>query len=244
MVADYVFRQGGYVCGAAFADDLHTVEHVIISSPEQMDRLRGSKYVQSDTGKVYTEIRELLQQGKLVLFTGCPCQVAGLDNFLGKPYDNLIKADIVCHGTPSPKAFYQYLDEYYGMENLKNFTFRTKKYGYNCVTQIAHLKNGEEVVGNIRFDPYEKAMHSSLMLKDVCGDCPFAMAPRQGDITMGDFWGISKYNPALVDPLGSSVLLINTDKGAEILQQIKPDMKLIEPVPFSHAKANNRLEEK
>lgn len=241
LVADYVFRQGGYVCGAALADDLHTVEHVIISSPEEMDRLRGSKYVQSDTGKIYTEIRELLQQGKLVLFTGCPCQVAGLDNFLGKPYDNLIKVDLVCHGGPSMKVFTQYLEESYGVENLKDFKFRTKKFGYNSFHQIAYLKDGSEIAGSFRFDPYEKAMHSGVGLKDICGDCPFAEAPRQGDITMGDFWGVTKYKKELGDNLGTSVLLVNNDKGAEILEQIKPNMKLIEPVPFSHARANNRF---
>ena len=240
LIANYILDNGGYVCGAAFLDDF-TVKHIIISSKDELYRLRGSKYVQSNMDGVFREIKKLLTDGKTVLFSGCPCQVAGLNAYLEKDYDNLYTLDLVCHGAPPQKAFLKYIDEYYGRENLENFKFRTKEYGYNSFNQIAYLKDGTKIGGNIRFDPYEKAMHSGLALKDVCADCMFAPAPRQGDISTGDFWGIPKYDPGLNDNLGTSVTLINNKKGKTLFESVKETAKLYKPVPYSFARANNRF---
>lgn len=240
IAANIVLENGGYVCGAAFTDNFN-VEHIIISDKSELHRLRGSKYVQSNMNNAFKRVKELLDSGKQVLFSGCPCQVAGLANYLGKEYDNLMTLDIVCHGTPSQGVFHRYLDEYYGRENLSEFKFRTKEYGYNCVNQVAYLRDGTKIAANIKFDPYERTMHSGLVLKDVCGDCPFAAVPRQGDISTGDFWGISKHDPALNDNLGTSVTLINNEKGKAFFEKMKKNAKLFTPVPFDVAKANNRF---
>ena len=243
LLANYILDNGGYVCGAAFAEDF-SVEHIIISSKDELYRLRGSKYVQSRLDKVFTQVKELLKDGKTVLFSGCPCQVAGLNNFLGKDYDNLYTLDLVCHGGPSQKAFLQYLDEYYGRENLADFKFRTKEYGYNSFNQIAYLKDGTKIGGNIKFDPYERAMHSGLALKDICADCMFAPAPRQGDISTGDFWGVSKHKAELNDNLGTSVTLLNNEKGKALFEKVKESAKLFEAVPYDFARVNNRFGQK
>ena len=240
LAADYVLEQGGCVCGVELTEDMY-VRHTIVETKEQLARLRGSKYVQSNTGDCYRRIKELLQTGRLVLFTGTPCQCAGLRNFLQKDYDNLLVIDLICHGAPSLMVFHKYLADYYGLENVKDFKFRTKEFGYNSFHQSAFLKDGTKVDGNIRFDAYEKIMHSGISLKAVCGDCMFAPAPRQGDLTMGDFWGVSKHNPAFNDNLGTSCLLVNNHKGEAFLQKIREKTKLLEQVPYEVARQNNRF---
>lgn len=242
-LAQYVFDRGGYVAGVAL-NDRFEVEHILIDSPDEMYKLRGSKYVQSRVGDIYQKVQALLKENKLVLFTGTPCQVAGLNNFLGKKYDNLLTADLICHGSPSQKVFSKYLQDYYGIENLEGFKFRTKELGYNSFNSIAYLKNGEKVVGNIKFDAYEKVMHSGLSLKTVCTDCMFAPTPRQGDFTIGDFWGISKFDPKYNDNIGTSCVLLNTEKAQAIFAEIQPSLKTDVEVPLDIARRNNRFGQK
>ncbi len=240
LAASYVLSQGGYVCGAVLNDDF-VVEHTIIYDEKELYRMRGSKYVQSKLGNTFREIKKLLDDNKYVMFSGTPCQAGGLKNYLSKDYDNLIIVDILCHGAPSIKVYQKYLDEYYGLQNLKGFKFRTKEFGYNSFNQTAYLKDGSKVSGNIKFDAYEKTMHSGLALKDICGDCMFASAPRQGDISIGDFWGISKYNADYNDNLGTSCLLVNNKKGEAFFEKIKENTKLCKSVPLDVPIRNNRL---
>lgn len=241
LIAEHIIDNGGYVAGAAFDDDF-TVKHIIVDNKNDLEKLRGSKYVQSYLGDIFRQIKELLENGKYVLFTGCPCQVAGLYGMLGKKhYDRLFTVDLVCHGAPSQKSFSRYIEEKYGTENLGSFKFRTKKFGYNSFNQIAYLKDGTEVAGNIKFDEYEKAMHSGVALKSVCGDCMFASAPRQGDISIGDCWGVSQFNVNYNDHKGTSAVLINNAKGERLFAQIKGRMKLCEPVPYDFLRQHNRF---
>ena len=241
LIAEHIIDNGGYVAGAAFDDDF-TVKHIIVDNKNDLEKLRGSKYVQSYLGDIFRQIKELLENGKYVLFTGCPCQVAGLYGMLGKKhYERLFTVDLVCHGAPSQKSFSRYIEEKYGTENLGSFKFRTKKFGYNSFNQIAYLKDGTEVAGNIKFDEYEKAMHSGVALKSVCGDCMFAPAPRQGDISIGDCWGVSQFNVNYNDHKGTSAILINNKKGERLFAQIKGRMKLCEPVPYDFLRQHNRF---
>ncbi len=241
LIAEHMIDNGGYVAGAAFDDDF-TVRHIIVDNKKDLEKLRGSKYVQSYLGDIFRQVKDLLDNDKPVLFTGCPCQVAGLYGMLGKKrYDKLITVDLVCHGAPSQKSFNRYIEEKYGTENLVSFKFRTKKFGYNSFNQIAYLKDGTEVAGNIKFDEYEKAMHSGVALKSVCGDCMFASAPRQGDISIGDCWGVSQFNVNYNDHKGTSALLINNAKGQKLFELIKGRMKLCEPVPYDFLRQHNRF---
>lgn len=241
LIAEHIIDNGGYVAGAAL-DENFTVKHIITDNKNDLEKLRGSKYVQSYQGDIFRQIKELLDNGKYVLFTGCPCQVAGLYGMLGKKhYDRLFTVDLVCHGAPSQKSFSRYIEEKYGTENLANFKFRTKKFGYSSFNQIAYLKDGTEIASNFKFDEYEKAMHSGIALKDICGDCMFASAPRQGDISIGDCWGVSQFNVAYNDHKGTSAVLINNKKGEKLFLQIKDRMKLCEPVPYDFLRCHNRF---
>ncbi|MDD6405432.1 MAG: polysaccharide pyruvyl transferase family protein [Clostridiales bacterium] len=243
LLATEVIEAGGYVCGVKLMDDF-SVNHVIIDNIDQIPQLRGSKYVQSDTRDTFTDIKRLLDDGKLVMFTGCPCQAAGLKNFLGKDYDNLIVVDLICHGGPPQKVFRRYLEDTYGIENLADFKFRTKEYGYSSFSQIAYLKNGEEKPRFVRFDSFETAMHTGMAVNDLCADCPFAEAPRQGDITIGDFWGESEYKKRLNDDKGLSCVLSNNDKGRAYIDKIKDKAVVCEEVPFDEIKGGNRFRNK
>lgn len=240
VLADYVFESGGYVCGAVMNEHFE-VRHEIIDDRNKLGAMRRSKYVISDTNDCYSRIKSLLKNNKTVLFCGCPCQVAGLKNYLGADYPHLILVDLVCHGAPPQKVFRKYLDDTYGIENVADFKFRTKEYGYNSYTQTVTLKSGTTLGRDFDFDYYEKVMHTGLALKNCCADCCFATAPRQGDFTIGDFWGITKHNPKLNDGLGTSLILINNKKAKKIFKNIEKLLKMCKPVPFEVARANNRF---
>ncbi len=241
LLAQYILKKGGFVCGAAW-DENWSVSHKIISSEEQLDDLRRSKYVASDTGRSYTQIKELLDNGKLVLFSGCPCQVAGLQKFLGKNYENLLTIDIVCHGVPSPKAFQRYLKEIAKGEKIQYINFREKEHGWGSYITI-HTDSGRVYHNNCYKDPWYVAFLNGLSRRYACGTCHFAQFDRSGDITLGDFWGIGKYYPAYDDQKGTGLVLVNTEKGRHIFKKISSSLKLLKQIPnvetIDIAKHNN-----
>ncbi len=240
LLASEILTQGGAVCGVILNDDFQVL-HTIIDKLEDLPPMRGSKYVQSHMGDTFSHVKQLLNAEKTVLFTGTPCQVAGLKNYLGKPMERLYTVDLVCHGAPSASVFSKYLSDYYGIENLEKFVFRNKKFGYNSFHQIASMKDGSEKVGFIKYDAFEKIMHSGVSLHDICKYCFFAPTPRQGDLSIGDFWGIAKYDPALQDNKGTSVVLVNNHKGKKLLEKIAGRTKLLQTVPLDFALKNNRF---
>lgn len=240
LAAQYILSLDGYVCGAAYSDTFESVQHILVSDSSELERLRGSKYVQSDTLDSYSKILSLLKEGKFVLFTGCPCQVAGLCKFLGKQYNNLYTLDLVCHGVPSPKAFRRFLaqkQEQYG--TITDISFRDKAtYGWTHSTTIK-FSDGT-IYKKYRTDSsYMKAFLDLLSLRKSCGQCPFANIPRFGDLTLADFWGIDKYKSSLDDKKGTSLILINNAQGNNLFSKIRPQMHLCEKVPLDFAKKNN-----
>ena len=240
LAAQCILEQGGYVCGAAYTDNYEKVEHILISDKKELSRLRGSKYVQSDTGNCYQKILELLQKGKLILFTGCPCQVAGLYKFLGKEYENLFTLDLVCHGVPSPKVFKRFVQQREKEHGtIKFLSFRDKrKYGWTHSTTI-NFSDGS-IYQKYRTDSsYTKSFLELLSLRKSCGQCPFAHIPRSGDLTLGDFWNIDKYNTTYDDKKGTSVVLINNTHGKSFFRQISKSLILCEKVPLEFARQNN-----
>lgn len=242
VLADYVLSQKGYVCGAAYGKDLK-VEHIIINTSDELQRLRGSKYVQSNIGTVYRKIKQLLREDQWVLFSGCPCQVAGLNAYLRKDYEKLVTVDLVCHGVPSPLIFERYLKEEFD-QPVKKVNFRPKDFGYICTSGIIETTDGSEIVINPQNDIYEQGFHSSLFLRKFCEECKFAEIPRQGDFTIGDFWGISQYNPQLNDNKGTSLVLINSKKAKNIFDCVIENTKHHEAVPLDYALKNNRFTSK
>ena len=191
-------------------------------------------------GQNYRKIQEILKDGKLVLFTGCPCQVAGLYKFLGHEYDNLFTIDLVCHGVPSPKVFRRFVQQRkkeYGP--IKYLSFRDKRaYGWTVSTLI-NFDNGETYKKYRTDSSYMKSFLELMSLRKSCGNCPFAHIPRMGDLTIADFWNIDKYNKEYDDKKGTSMVLINNERGRHLFDLIRWKMILCEKVPLDFAKKNN-----
>ena len=218
-----IIGKGGVVSGAAFSDDNHKVEHILVTQVDELYRLRGSKYVQSNSSIVYCEIRRLLLAGKVVLFSGTLCQVAGLKAFLGKEYDNLITVDIVCHGVPSPGVWDKYLS---GIENKHKSTvdkvnFRNKHLGWKMYSVCYSLSNGKLIENTHYEDLFMRGfIYKNLYLRPSCYQCKFKTFYRNSDITLGDFWGIGKICPEMDDNKGTSLVISNTKKGNDLLNSI------------------------
>lgn len=239
LLAEFVLDEGGYVCGASWNEE-NTVEHIIISEKKDLYKLKSSKYLQSDTKNVYTQIKSLLKEGKTVLFSGTPCQVAGLNAYLGKIYEKLLTVDIVCHGTPSPIVYKKYLSELVENDNEEVFetNFRDKQNGWNPYLITTTTTDATYTIPAEK-DIFIKAFLKNLCLNKSCAHCPFAKLPRQGDITLGDFWGIDKYSKKLNDKKGTSAVLINSPKGKSYINYIKAKTKIFNKVPLKYAMKGN-----
>lgn len=240
VLAEHILDKGGYVCGAEYdKENSFYIRHRVISDKAELDALRGSKYVQSDTGYTFREIKKLLDDNSSVLFCGTPCQVAGLKNFLRKDYENLLTCDLVCHGVPSYKAFEKYISEKFAGREIENFRFRQKELSYECTKGIVDFKDGSREVITTNHDPFEKLFHGSFMFRSCCYDCQYAALPRYGDFTLGDFWGISQFDPELNDGKGTALMLVNNSKAQKILSEVKDGLKLIKEAPIDVAMRNN-----
>lgn len=221
-ISDYILSIGGYVCGAVYGESFEVV-HVCSNSIKQRNLMRGAKYVQSNTLSCFKDIIMLLRENKKVLFTGTPCQVAGIKN-IAEHYEisnNLYTVDIVCHGVPSSRLFIEYvhyLKEKYG--EISNINFRNKEIGWRG-QNITIQTESKKPISAIDRKLFSGLYFSNLIMRDSCNSCKFASIYRAGDITMGDFWGISDENPMYDDNKGVSILLINTSNGQELLRMIR-----------------------
>ena len=218
-LAEYVLSQGGCVFGAAMGENF-TVSHCCVESLGLLPKLRKSKYVQSRMGLTYRSVKEKLSNGKLVLFTGTPCQTAALNAYLGTHPDNLITADILCHGVPSGKMLRDYLAETQP-GTIENIDFRPSEQGWKrspLILKVTDVDGSSCFYGKSQ-STYEQGFHTDLTLQKSCVNCKFAEIPRQSDISMGDFWGIGDKKKELDDDLGTSVVLLNTQWGTEIFSK-------------------------
>lgn len=226
VLAIDTLKKGGVVAGAAWNDDFG-VEHVLIDSENDLYRLRSSKYIQSNISEhFFREIQNNLEKGKNVLFSGCPCQVAGLKNFLGKDYENLLTVDIVCHGVPSPKILKKYINEVSEGREIAKVDFRDKSYfGWSTIT-LFKFKDGSEYIKNYFDSIWYKCFLGGLIIRESCGYCKYAKTQRVGDITLGDFWQIHRSAPQYNDWQGTSLVLLNTKKGENIYKAVESSLAL------------------
>lgn len=218
-IAKYILDNNGIVCGAVYDKDLNVI-HDIIDSIEDLSRINGSKYVQSDMKDTFKIVKQELLNGRLVLFSGTPCQVSGLNSFLGKEYDNLYTCDIICHGVPSPKVYKKYISELEEKNNAKliSINFRDKVSGWRGYSLSAKFNNNTSYTIKAKKTTYMKAFLDDIDLRESCPTCKFAKLPRYVDFTLGDFWGVDNYYPELnKDNKGTSLILVHTDKGKKIL---------------------------
>ena len=240
VLAREVLAQGGYVCGAA-GKSLTCVEHEIISDLKDLGRMRKAKYVQSRAYFIYPEVKKILDDNKKVLFSGTPCQVAALKNYLGKSYNNLYTVDIICKGVPSLKMFRRYLWELAKqIGEIRNVDFRSKwVFGWKPGLK-ADCKDGSVFAESMENNPYLKAYHHRLITRPSCDDCKYATLPRQGDISLGDFFRIGKYKERLDDGKGTSLCLVNTPKGKNLYAMIAEKLLISEKIPLRVAKKYNK----
>jgi coenzyme F420-reducing hydrogenase beta subunit len=236
LLAEYAFERGGVVCGAGYTEDFK-VEHFIIEKPEDLDRIRKSKYVQSDASKVYADIKRILKEGRVVLFCGCGCQVAGLYATLkGVNLDNLYTIDLMCHGSPSPKVFEHYLDTYHGRKEGKiaDVDFRDKSHFGWAAGMTVKYKDGTVYYGTKTSDAFYRAFNPCMSMRKFCGHCAYAKLPRKGDITLADFWGASKYNKEYSDGKGTSIVAVNSTQGEKLYKAVGTRLKLSEEISLDY----------
>ena len=213
-LAEYILENGGVVFGAAFNDELEVV-HVSIDKKEDLWKLRGSKYVQSKIDESYIRTQKLLKQGTLVLFTGTPCQIVGLKNYLTKDYPNLYTQDIVCHGVPSPlvlKTYINNLEKKY-KSSISSFNFRDKTTGWKSYSVSIKFSNGEIHTEKFKSNSYMTAFLDNLALRRSCYECSAKGIQRAADITLADFWGVETIYPGSDDDSGTSLVIVHSKKG-------------------------------
>lgn len=239
MLANVIFEKGGVVCGARYSDDYMSVYHAWATTPDELAPLRGSKYVESDTRDTYREAKEYLDSGRYVLYTGCPCQIAGLYNFLGKSYDNLYTADLVCHGSNSITAYQSFITEYAEGKEIEKVDFRDKKFYEWSTPTVVYFKDGTVKKSPWNDGRWYEGFLSGIINKKCCYNCPYARAERISDITMADCWQVYRINRAYDDRKGTSLVLVNSEQGRKIFDEAKAQMKLCEPISLEEIRKYN-----
>lgn len=209
-----VLKHGGVVFGSAFGDGF-LLQHKAVHDLGELEALRGSKYAQSDLGSSFKEAERYLKAGKTVLFSGTPCQISGLRSFLKSDYENLICVDLICHSAPSPKAWSAFLSEAAsGTEaDISTVNFRNKRNGWEDYSLVLSFTDGTEKVYNSKSNKYMQAFIGGLISRECCYNCNFKGSGHSGDITLGDFWGVQHIQPEAYNSTGTSVAIINSEKG-------------------------------
>lgn len=240
-LAEYILARGGVVFGAGF-DKNWNVCHQYAETIDDLDRLRRSKYVQSDIGHTFEQAKNFLQQGREVLFTGTPCQIAGLKNYLGKDYPNLLTADIICHGVPSPAVWKKFLAETIPASSISAIDFRHKRFGWDASYLNISLKNGgtlPRIQGLFKYcqdffnrskGKFFRAIYtlpytiSNIYERPSCHACAFKGKYKSADFTMADLWGVKEVMPDMYDEKGISVLMINSPKAESVFEKLAQNL--------------------
>ena len=228
LLAQSVLKNNGIVYGAALTEDCYRIEHIPITTNEQLNRILGSKYVQSTLEYQFKEIKQALEEEKQVLFCGTPCQVSGLQGYLNKQYTNLLCVDFICHGVPSQKAwksYLSYLESKYG-QKITSFSFRNKDTGWHFFSTCYSFYNNNKIITPFDEDAWGKMFIRNNGLREVCYQCGFKRESR-ADITIADAWGIEQSHPELDDDKGTSLIFVRTRKGSSYVEMISDNMHLI-----------------
>jgi len=237
-LSDRIIEDGGVVCGAVFTSD-YEVKHVVSNSKKIRDNMRGAKYVQSNMKDAIPDIIKSLENKCMVLFTGTPCEVSAIKKIaaIKKLDKRLITVDIICHGVPSPNLFKEHISmitKKYG--TVKAYIFREKKKGWRGQNVTVITERG--FVPDEDAKLFSSLYFNSLIIRPSCHNCKFASIKREGDITIGDFWGISHENTAYDDNVGISQVIINTEKGKQLFDKVKKDIEFFEVMSDSYIQPN------
>lgn len=222
LIANYILDNDGIVIGASF-DKNNKLVHTAITNKNELDGLKGSKYLQSDLGNTYSYIKENIKNKK-ILFVGTPCQVAGIKQIVNSK--NLICLDLICHGVPSPKLFDKYIKELEQKNNdkLLNYNFRDKVTGWDTYSNTAIFENNK-VTELAKNNKYMKLFLADIALRKSCYKCKFKLGNKYSDITLGDFWGVDKQYPDMYNKKGVSAIIINTELGLNLFKSISKNIK-------------------
>ena len=241
-IAEAILRQGGIVFGSSMNMGLY-VEHIGIEREEDLNKIQGSKYVYSDGKNCYQLAKTALQNGRNVLYSGTPCQVAGLYSYLGENYDQLTTIDLICHGTPPYKLFYEYVKDYEQKKKCKILEYKFRVHTRNksgCFGELRY-KNRKTVTKPLIWncDSYYWHFMYGVIYRESCYTCPYAQKKRVADITLGDFWGIENIiSNARVG--NTSLILVNTEKGKTLLNK-RQNLELINAEIDTAVKYNGQL---
>lgn len=244
LLASEVIQQGGRVWGAAFDDNLRLVHKCATSSTELIP-IYKSKYIQSDTSGIFNIIKKDIKDGILTLFSGTPCQCNAVRNYIGD-CDNLITIEVVCHGVPSQSLFDKTIEWVEKKEKCKiiSFTFRskyTRALHPHSYTYICESENKKRTVNGLHYQfPFYFGFQKYITLRMSCYNCKWAKPQRTADITLGDFWGIEKYDPGLDPKKGVSMVILNTGKGEALFSKINEKQSILtKEVPMAVAEQGN-----
>lgn len=224
-LAQIVLKHGGVIFGAAF-DTKFQVHHIGVNSIDDLEKLRGSKYVQSRIENTYKEAKNILESGRKVYFSGTPCQIDGFKNYLGRDYDNLITQDIICHGVPAPFVWGRYLDSVREKmhSEVKHVSFRDKVLGWRKYSVKIEGANGKVEMSTFLDNPMMKAYLRDMCLRPSCYNCPSKGMKRSSDLTLADFWNISEFIGGFDDNRGTDLIICHTSKGLELLNEARPEI--------------------
>lgn len=222
LLAEYIISNGGVVFGASYNEDF-SVSHCFAETDDELRKFRGAKYVQSDIGLSYKKAESFLENGRFVLFSGTPCQIAGLQSYLGKDYEKLICVDLICHGIPSPMVWKKYIDHRAKIDNNgirpEHIDMRSKITGWQrySVEFRYYDKTYSKMFAD---DAYMHGYIKDLYTRPSCFDCKFKGIQRTGDFTLGDYWGIESQHPEMNDGMGTSLVFVHSEKAALIWHEL------------------------
>ena len=233
LLAQTVLQKNGVVFGAAYNPDF-SVSHQYTETEDGLQRFRGAKYVQSDIGKSYQQVKSFLDGNRYVLFSGTPCQIAGLQAYLGKEYEKLICVDLICHGIPSPEVWQHYIDYRAQTDNNgirpEHINLRSKTTGWQRYS-VEFQYSDKTYSKMYADDPYMWGYIKDLYIRPSCIDCKFKGLQRSSDFTLGDYWGIESQHPEMNDGKGTSLVFVHSEKAAAIWDEIASRIQFKEVDP-------------
>ena len=218
LMAEKILRQGGAVYGAAF-DENFEVCHCRVDNVNDLNKLQGSKYVQSRMGDIFRDVKGELAAGRLVLFSGTPCQCEGLVAYLGKEYSNLYVVDFICHGVPSPAVWHSYVQYVAGLKKdtpISHVFFRSKNLSWERYLLEFTFANSSKYRNDLHTDIYLRGFLKDLYLRKSCYECTSRKLHRVSDVTVADFWGVQNVLPEMHDGRGTSLVLVQSEKGSRL----------------------------
>lgn len=220
-IAEYVINHGGIVYGVEITED-YFVQHTGVEKKEDLVKFRNSKYVQSNLGDIYSHVKTELKNGRMVLFSGTPCQVEGLRKFLNKEYDNLILVDVVCRAVPSPGVWKKYIEmEQRERGKVQSVRFRDKALGYQYSTMELKTNDGKTYRAGIEDQPWLRMFFSGMVIRPSCSECKFRNRNRYSDFTIWDCFNIHSIEKKFNEDVGTTRILIHSEKGYNIFDKIK-----------------------